>query len=193
MDDTRQKILEAAEKRFSQDGYERASMDSIAEAAGLSKGALYYCFESKAELYLAVLQNGLSWMQRQIDAIIDANGSAPQMLRSIIVAYVNVILDNPGVSSLALSGDAMRLDEALAEPVRAELGKVVGRLASLISQGVQYGMLRSCDVRAVAFAVLGMLREQCLAAMRDESFARSRIVETTYLLLSGLIQRPYGA
>lgn len=48
-------ILDAARMEFSEWGYEAASQNRIIEAAGISKGALYYYFDDKNDLYVTVL------------------------------------------------------------------------------------------------------------------------------------------
>lgn len=52
---TRVRILEAARVVFPRDGYHRASLDRVAAEAGFTKGAVYSAFESKADLFLALL------------------------------------------------------------------------------------------------------------------------------------------
>ena len=52
--ETRSAILASAEHHFLINGYQRASLDDIAETAGYSKGAIYSNFESKEALFLAV-------------------------------------------------------------------------------------------------------------------------------------------
>jgi AcrR family transcriptional regulator len=51
---TRNLLLDAAKEVFAQKGFEGASLDEIAEAAGYTRGAIYKHFDSKAELFLAV-------------------------------------------------------------------------------------------------------------------------------------------
>jgi AcrR family transcriptional regulator len=53
---SRDKILDAAMEVFAQTGYRRASMDQVAEAAGLSRQAVYHYFKSKAELFRASVE-----------------------------------------------------------------------------------------------------------------------------------------
>jgi AcrR family transcriptional regulator len=53
---TRARLLDAAGKVFAERGYQAASVDEIAAAAGLSKGAVYWNFDSKDELFLALLE-----------------------------------------------------------------------------------------------------------------------------------------
>jgi AcrR family transcriptional regulator len=53
--DTRTKLLDAAAEVFSEKGYANASMDDVAAAAGMTKGALYWNFDSKEALFHALL------------------------------------------------------------------------------------------------------------------------------------------
>jgi AcrR family transcriptional regulator len=50
---TRRELLEAAERRFFENGYHGTSLDDIADDAGYTKGAVYSTFGSKAGLFLA--------------------------------------------------------------------------------------------------------------------------------------------
>src|SRR5918911_418249 len=52
---TREQLLEAAERVFLERGFHAASLDAVAEEAGLTKGAVYSRFDSKADLFLAFL------------------------------------------------------------------------------------------------------------------------------------------
>lgn len=54
---TRAALLRAALAAFAEKGYEGASIDTIAAAAGLSKGAVYANFPNKLDLYLAVIDS----------------------------------------------------------------------------------------------------------------------------------------
>jgi AcrR family transcriptional regulator len=52
----RERLLEAAANEFASRGFEGASLNRILESAGLSKGALYYYFEDKADLFATVVE-----------------------------------------------------------------------------------------------------------------------------------------
>ncbi len=52
---TRRGLLDVAERRFFTDGYHGTSLDEIAEDAGYTKGAVYSAYQSKAGLFLALL------------------------------------------------------------------------------------------------------------------------------------------
>lgn len=55
-EDTRRRVIDGAADAFAELGYERARVTDIAKAAGLSSGAMYNHFESKAELLAAVVE-----------------------------------------------------------------------------------------------------------------------------------------
>jgi AcrR family transcriptional regulator len=53
---SRERILDVAMEVFAQSGYRRASMDQVAEAAGLTRQAVYHYFKSKADLFRASVE-----------------------------------------------------------------------------------------------------------------------------------------
>ena len=77
---TRAKLLKAAGAIFARRGYHEATLDEIAERAGLSKGALYYNFASKEDLFLALLAD-------RLDARLgDAAGAGPRAFEAFVAA-----------------------------------------------------------------------------------------------------------
>ena len=67
--ESRRRILESARDVFFRDGFMRANLDEMAEKAGVAKGTLYRYFESKADLYVAVLaENGAVFTQKMREA-----------------------------------------------------------------------------------------------------------------------------
>jgi AcrR family transcriptional regulator len=70
---SREQLLAAASRVFARSGYRGASMSEIAAEAGFSKGALYWSFASKDELFFALLDE----LDEQLRALITAAASAP--------------------------------------------------------------------------------------------------------------------
>src|SRR5919199_5407506 len=54
--DAREELIEAAAEVFAERGFQAASVDEIAERAGFSKGAVYWHFDSKDDLFFALLE-----------------------------------------------------------------------------------------------------------------------------------------
>ena len=71
---SREQLLTAAARVFARAGYHGASMSEIAAEAGFSKGALYWSFASKEELFFALLDE----LDGQLRALIAATASIPK-------------------------------------------------------------------------------------------------------------------
>ena len=71
--DTRERIIASAALVFGQKGFQRASLDQVASDAGLTKGAIYWHFKSKNDLYFALLdsrfQRDISTMREGVAAM----------------------------------------------------------------------------------------------------------------------------
>src|SRR5947209_16881972 len=72
--EARDELLDAALRVFARRGYRRASVDEIAAEAGYSKGALYWHFPGKHELFIALIDERIDAPTREL---VDLLGSAP--------------------------------------------------------------------------------------------------------------------
>jgi AcrR family transcriptional regulator len=67
-DDVRKRLLAAARTVFMRDGYHGATLDEVVRVAGFSKGVVYSRFESKAELFLALLEERIALRAAELPA-----------------------------------------------------------------------------------------------------------------------------
>ncbi len=70
---SRNRLLDAAVEVFARRGYERATIDEIAAEAGLSKGTVYWHFDSKADLFQALLEERFD---RPVEAVMEITRTA---------------------------------------------------------------------------------------------------------------------
>ena len=159
---TRERILRAAAECFAKEGYERARMVHVAEAAGISRAALYQHFPGKAELLLAlndfVISEWRDWMQESVARSHTACEAIARWLRDGLtdswrVTVVRVVTAEDAQGELLTDHGATR--NALRE-TRKVLGK-------LLERGIETGELRAdLDVQATAHGLqavlLGLLR-----------------------------------
>ena len=155
---TQDLILSAAEEEFSQTGYHKTSMDKIAISAGLSKGALYYFFKNKSELFLTVIREGLGMLDRKIDGVMNSDLSQGETIYRIVKAYVDICLDHPRLALIILNENTHGLESELLEKVRELVQVSKDNLAFLLSEGMKYGYIRQGNERLIAMLFIGMLR-----------------------------------
>jgi AcrR family transcriptional regulator len=68
----RRRLLDAAFKVFADSGFANATMDEVASAAGLTKGAIYSNFASKDDLFFAIMSDQISRRVESVRAALDA-------------------------------------------------------------------------------------------------------------------------
>jgi AcrR family transcriptional regulator len=81
--ETRGRILAAAEQSFAEHGYDTTSVDAICHAAGVSKGAFYHHFPSKGSVFIALLNAWLDSLDSQLAAGQNQGGSVPQQVAAM--------------------------------------------------------------------------------------------------------------
>jgi AcrR family transcriptional regulator len=88
---TRQRLLAAAKDIFTTTGYQGATLDSIAAKAGFTKGAVYWHFQNKQSLFLALVAESISDNLTTLETLVDSNRDDPDRLRSILAKWVDGI------------------------------------------------------------------------------------------------------
>jgi AcrR family transcriptional regulator len=83
-------IVEAAGRLFGERGYERTRLDDIAAAAGVTKPIVYRHFDSKRDLYLALLDRHRDDLPGFIDSM-PAQGTAEERLRAVLDTWLDYV------------------------------------------------------------------------------------------------------
>jgi len=98
---TRERLLAAARRLFGERGYEATSIESVLEASGVARGALYHHFQSKAELFDAVLVDVLLEIAERSAAAAVGSKDPLEGLRAGSHAWLAMALD-PAIQRIAL-------------------------------------------------------------------------------------------
>jgi AcrR family transcriptional regulator len=80
---TRRGLLDVAERRFYRDGYHGTSLDDIAEEAGYTKGAVYSAYQSKAGLFLALLDEVIDRRLEETRRLLEAHETGEAKLAAL--------------------------------------------------------------------------------------------------------------
>jgi AcrR family transcriptional regulator len=109
-------LAAATQLLISRQGLSLPSLRSIAQAAGVTPGAVYLQFESQSDLVNAVVEAQLAMLRETVERA-HARGSDPRRkLRAAATAYVSWGLEHPGAYQLIFeSADGMSIDVAAAE------------------------------------------------------------------------------
>jgi len=144
-DEIRAALVDAAAQVFAEEGYSGARVQSIAERAGLTTGAMYNRFSGKSELLLEALDMHTSNL---LDELASAELSATDLLETVGVALLD---DQSPASALLLEAFmAARREEDIADRLRPRLAGERSRLAKLVDADKADGVIdEALDTNAV--------------------------------------------
>ena len=88
---TRTRLLTAAGTVFAERGYDRASLDDVAVAAGLTKGAVYSSFASKEELFYALMRERIRERLELVTKAVERQATVRDITRDAASALAELI------------------------------------------------------------------------------------------------------
>lgn len=147
----REIILEAALEVFSQHGFRGATIDQIAEAAGMSKPNLLYYFRSKEDIHVTLMQRLLeTWLAplRELDDI----GDPMTELRSYIRRKLEMARDYPRESRL-FANEILQGAPRIMPMLEGELKELVDEKAQIIRGWMRDGRIVRTDPWHLIFAI----------------------------------------
>jgi len=101
----REQVLTAALEVFSTAGYHAASMDDIADHAGVSKPVLYQHFPGKLDLYLAILDAGIDDLMAAARTALTGTTDNATRVSAMVNAYFAFVEDPGGAFRLVFESD----------------------------------------------------------------------------------------
>lgn len=153
----RLEILAAAQECFGEAGYHETRVDEIARRAGLSKGAIYWHFDGKREIFLALVDRYVDAFSACRDVARDSP-TAQAGLRKICGALLRSVSQTRPMTELTLEYMAQAGRD---EDLRVRFGRLYGLLGEVIAEqirrGVEDGGFRAVDVDRAASVLVAAL------------------------------------
>jgi AcrR family transcriptional regulator len=110
----RNHIVNVAEQAFIEHGYDEAKVDQIALDAGYTKATIYNYFESKDDLYAAVLANTYQRMHETLESYLNKDGT-PYEIQTLGEAYLEFVNRYPQQSEFIDSGRCITINRVIIE------------------------------------------------------------------------------
>jgi AcrR family transcriptional regulator len=192
--ETREQLLRASMELFAQKGYRGTSVRTIAAAAGVTTGAFYSNFNSKREIYLAIIDEIMKTVQSIVDETVVATITAMQKTQRWKFSYE---LLYPPIRRLL---ELAQKHEALMQIMRREgLGhdpefqrdidvvweRLVAQAKRALDRYVQAGFAKSYDTDLVARAMVSAAIAMSLYDVETKGQRREDIVSLIAAMLHG--------
>ena len=176
-------ILAAARSEFASKGFANATVDGIADRAGVAKGTVYLYFSSKNDLFLELLRQGILELhenaRREINAATDARGK----LRAFLHARIEYCSRNRDFFRIYYT-EFLRMQARMAgeRPEFQDLYEEQARLLeSILQAGIVSGQFCIFDVHKVARLTYEVIR--AAVAQHVLEWPDNAVEDTTELTL----------
>jgi AcrR family transcriptional regulator len=181
---TRQALLHAARALFGEQGYAETSLDDVAHAAEVTKGALYHHYKGKQELFGAVYEQ----VKREVSERAATAFLEPDPWEDLC-AGCEALLDahlDPSVRRILLHDAQAVLDADTIRHVENRYGAVV--LRGALRRSIRAGVIQPLPLKTLALMLTGAILEGCMAIAHaeDPDQERADVGHVLTSLLEGL-------
>ncbi len=179
-----------AEALFAERGFDGTSIREIAEQAGATKALIYHYYDSKEALYQTLLEDAVSGVVAQIEAIA-TDGTEPEaQIRAVVQVFIDAYHDAPYRFQMVQRtiDDHHTIAAVLADRwfSRAHLA-----LQDIVARGVDQDSLKPLPVQMVPLAVIGLvihtLRCQKLVGHVDPKLSGEQVLSALPDLVLALL------
>ena len=150
-------ILSAALEVFAERGFQAARLEEVAKRAGVSKGALYLSFETKADLFRAVVTDAISPNIERVKAVASADLPLEQVVRMALPMLARQVVTDRRITGVV----KLVIAESRNHPELATIWREtvvepgIQLMSGLIAAAQARGEVRAGDPRLFAFGLMG--------------------------------------
>lgn len=183
-----QEIVSAAVRLFMRKGYNTTSVDEIAEAAGLTKGGLYYYIEKKEDLLTAIHDEFMDALFAKLNGVIKADAEPRDNLFSWIRAQTEIVKDyKPHIKIFITEIDHYPRDTFERMVEKRDLAQAM--FNSIVVAGIEAKQIREdIDPKIISFLVFGMINWMFVWYRPEGTLSIGEITENiNKLVLTGIM------
>lgn len=156
--DTRQRILDAALQVFATKGYHESRVDEIVEASNTSKGAVYFHFPGKQQLFLALVDEFARLLEKRLHDAISKSDDNVQRVDAALQVCLETFSRYHSLAKIFLV-QAVGLGQIF-EDKRLEINqRFVDIIQHHLDQAIASGEIPALDTTVAAYAWMGAIYE----------------------------------
>lgn len=153
---TRQAILEAAIPIFLESGFTKARLQDIASAAGVTRGACYWHFKNKAEIFVELIETISSPVYARISELAESDRSPREKLRAIFFdVMTQMVQDVRFRSVIQIAWDKIEYTDEILDRLKnteEQDFKNLEVIANIYAEGISSGEFKAVEPKVYAIA-----------------------------------------
>lgn len=192
----RGEILAAAKAAFAANGYHATKIGQVAEQAGVSYGSIYWYFESKDELFHALMDDQERALRNHIEQVVgslvlDGTIDGEALFRRSVQATFEFFEADRDVVKL-LFRDSLVLGDRFDRHLASIYEGFIADIETSISAAQSAGAVIDAPPRMVAFSVAALISQLALRRLSTDDGLTADVLAdfVVSLLLNGLRPRP---
>ncbi len=156
-DERATQILDAARTCFMRQGYFATKMDEIADESGLSKGGIYFHFDSKRDIFRTLVEREYNRDMEFIDSVLDTERDITSILIGLGEHFVQQLASTDTPRFTAIIAEMAIRDEEIRDMLQELQQSYIERLAEVLEHAMQEGQLRKVDPTATAMLLKAII------------------------------------
>jgi AcrR family transcriptional regulator len=183
---TRSRILEAALERFANQGYHATKVADIVESSRTSKGAVYFHFPSKQDIFLGLVDQFAALLEGRVQEALAAEESGVERVDAALTVVMNTFTRYRQLAKIFLI-QAAGLGREF-ESKRLEIHRrFIALIQDQLEQALEEGDLAAVDPEVTAYAWMGAVNELVISWVHDgHPDPEQALPELRGLLLRGI-------
>mgnify|MGYP001192101539 FL=1 len=148
-------IMNAAQVVVASKGYDQARMDDIVEKAQLSKGAIYWYYKSKKDIYLSLIDYWFNEYSAGVLKSLEDKDSSSEQLKSLFEYFVDQFDQNPDTFKIMVEfWRTSGLDVDFNNKLQEIYSQFLEYIIDIIKNGINGGEFKEVDPRITALSIL---------------------------------------
>ena len=148
-------IMNAAQVVVASKGYDQARMDDIVEKAQLSKGAIYWYYKSKKDIYLSLIDYWFNEYSAGVLKSLEDKDSSSEQLKSLFDYFVDQFDKNPDTFKIMVEfWRTSGLDVDFNNKLQEIYSQFLEYIIDIIKNGIDSGEFKEVDPRITALSIL---------------------------------------
>jgi len=148
-------ILDAALSVLIENGYDGARMDDVVQRSQLSKGAIYWYYKSKKDMYLDLINFWVFRYSVTINHLVESDQVAPDQLKSLFNYFIDQYESDPNpFFALTEFWSMAQRDEEFRKKLQAVYSQFLEVFEKIITKGVTNGDFKKLNIRITAMSIM---------------------------------------
>jgi AcrR family transcriptional regulator len=156
-DERAAQILDAARACFMRAGYFATKMDEIARESGLSKGGIYFHFDSKRDIFRSLVEREYNRDMEFIDGVLDSERDITSILIGLGEHFVQQFAATDKPRFTAIIAEMAIRDDEISDMLQQLQDSYIERLASVLDRAMDEGQLRQVDATTTAILLKAII------------------------------------